>query len=97
MLCNVQQSECAATLNTVLGQQQGASLHLVLWLASEHVLCTQGMALALGLVALAAWLLWDWLQHRLRARERELANSLTQDMDVDAIKRLVGEVRCSKR
>ena len=54
---------------------------------------TQGMALALSLVALAAWLLWDWVQHRLRARERELANTLTQDLDVDSIKRLVGEVR----
>lgn len=52
------------------------------------------MALAVSLVALAAWLLWDWVQHRLRARERELANSLTQDLDVDSIKRLVGEVYC---
>ena len=51
------------------------------------------MALALSLVALAAWLLWDWVQHKLRARERELANALTQDLDVDSIKRLVGEVR----
>lgn len=54
------------------------------------------MALALSLVALAAWLLWDWVQHRLRARERELANTLTQDLDVDSIKRLVGEVCCSQ-
>ena len=53
----------------------------------------QGMALALALASLAAWLLWDWLQHRLRSRERELANNLTQDLDVDSIKRLVGEVR----
>ncbi|KAK9843817.1 hypothetical protein WJX81_007480 [Elliptochloris bilobata] len=50
-----------------------------------------GMALALGLVALAVWLLWDWVQNHLHARERELANSLTQDMSVDSIKRLVGE------
>ena len=55
------------------------------------------MALALSLVALAAWLLWDWVQHKLRARERELANSLTQDLDVDSIKRLVGEVRLGIR
>lgn len=53
----------------------------------------QGMALALAVASLAAWLLWDWLQHRLRSRERELANNLTQDLDVDSIKRLVGEVR----
>ena len=57
------------------------------------VILVQGMALALSLVALAAWLLWDWVQHKLRARERELANALTQDLDVDSIKRLVGEVR----
>ena len=58
-----------------------------------RVIHVQGMALALSLVALAAWLLWDWVQHKLRARERELANALTQDLDVDSVKRLVGEVR----
>jgi hypothetical protein len=52
----------------------------------------QGFALALAAVALAAWLAWDWLQNRLHAREREAANTLTQNMDVEDVKRIVGEV-----
>ncbi len=71
--------------------------HLSLSACAQARCPVQGFALALAVVALAAWLLWDWLQNRLHAREREAANSLTQNMDVEDVKRIVGEVCISPR